>query len=260
MRSVSRTKILALGAVCLLGISLSAGGARASGEAIKPPEEHWSFAGMFGTFDRAALQRGFQVYNQVCSGCHSLRLLAYRNLVDIGFSEDQVKKIAAEKEVQDGPNDEGEMFNRPARPSDHFVKPFPNDNAARAANNGALPPDLSLIIKARKGGADYVHALLTGYKEPPPDNKVPEGMSYNVYFPGTHIAMPPPLSEDAVEYTDKTKATVAQMSTDVSTFLAWASEPELEARKRLGVKVLLFLFILTGLLYAVKRKVWADVH
>lgn len=260
MRGVPMMKILAAGSICLLGISVSVGGARAAEEAIKPPQEHWSFEGMFGTFDRAALQRGFQVYNQVCSGCHSLRLLAYRNLVGIGFSEDQVKKIAAEKEVQDGPNDEGEMFGRPARPSDHFVKPFPNENAAKAANNGALPPDLSLIVKARKGGADYVHALLTGYKEPPADEKLPEGASYNVYFPGKHIAMPPPLSEDAVEYTDKTKATVAQMSTDIATFLAWAAEPELEARKRLGVKVLLYLFILTGLLYAVKRKIWADVH
>jgi len=252
--------LAAAGSVLLLGTMVIVGAARASGDAIKPPSQHWSFQGMFGTFDRAALQRGFQVYNGICSGCHSLRLVAYRNLRDIGFTEDQVKKIAAEKEVQDGPNDEGEMFNRPARPSDRFVKPFPNENAARAANNGALPPDLSLIIKARKDGANYLHALMTGYKEPPSGTTVPEGMSYNEYFPGKQIAMPAPLSEGAVEYADKTKATVAQMASDVTTFLAWAAEPELEVRKRLGIKVLLFLVVLTGLLYAVKRKIWADVH
>ena len=227
---------------------------------LPPPSQNWSFTGMFGTFDRGALQRGFQVYNEVCAGCHSVRLVAYRNLMDIGFTENQVKKIAAEKDVQDGPNDEGEMFDRPARASDRFVKPFPNENAARAANNGAFPPDLSLMIKARKNGANYLHALMTGYKDPPADKPLPEGMAYNIYFPGKQIAMPAPLSEDGVEYTDKTKATVAQMASDVTTFLAWASEPELEARKRLGVKVLLFLLVLTGLLYAVKRKVWADVH
>jgi len=258
-RSLVRN-IATVGSVFLLGASVVVGTARASGDSIKPPPQHWSFQGMFGTFDRGALQRGFQVYNGVCAGCHSLRLVAYRNLMDIGFTEDQVKKIAAEKEVADGPNDEGEMFQRPAQPSDRFVKPFPNENAARAANNGALPPDLSLIIKARKDGANFLHALLTGYKEPPAGTTVPEGMAYNIYFPGSQIAMPPPLSEDGVEYADKTKATVAQMASDVTTFLAWAAEPELEARKRMGVKVLLFLVVLTGLLYAVKRKVWADVH
>jgi ubiquinol-cytochrome c reductase cytochrome c1 subunit len=253
-------KIAVLGSVCLLSVPALSGGALAAGDAVKPPSQPWSFQGMFGTFNRAALQRGFQVYNEVCAGCHSLRLVAYRNLTEIGFTQDQVVKIAAEKEVRDGPNDEGEMFDRPARPSDRFVKPFPNDNAARAANNGAFPPDLSLIVKARKDGANFLHALLTGYKEPPEGVSVPEGMAYNVYFPGQHIAMPPPLFEDGVEYTDKTKATVAQMANDVTTFLAWAAEPELEARKRLGVKVLLFLVVLTGLLYAVKRRIWADVH
>jgi ubiquinol-cytochrome c reductase cytochrome c1 subunit len=180
--------------------------------------------------------------------------------MEIGFTEEQVKKIAAAKQVTDGPNDQGEMFQRPGQASDRFVSPFPNDNAARAANNGALPPDLSLIVKARKGGANYSHALLTGYKPPPPDVKLPDGMSYNLYFPGNQIAMPPPLSDGAVEYADKTKATVDQMARHVSTFLAWAAEPELEARKRIGVKTLLFLLVLTGMLYAVKRKVWADVH
>lgn len=252
--------IATVGSVLLLGALIFGTGAQAAGDKVKPPKQHWSFQGLFGTFDRGALQRGFQVYNEVCAGCHSLRLVAYRNLMDIGFTEDQVKKIAAEKEVTDGPNEAGEMFQRPAQASDRFVKPFPNDNAARAANNGAYPPDLSLMVKARVDGANYMHALMTGYKEPPSDVKVPEGMSYNLYFPGSQIAMPPPLTDGGVEYTDKTKATVAQMASDVTTFLAWAAEPELEARKRLGVKVLLFLLVLTGMLYAVKRKIWSDVH
>ena len=253
--------IATAGSVFLLGASILSNAAQASGNKTPPPpSRNWSFTGLLGTFDHGALQRGFQVYNEVCAGCHSLRLVAYRNLIDIGFTEDQVKKIAAEMEVQDGPNDEGEMFDRPARASDRFVKPFPNENAARAANNGAFPPDLSLIVKARKDGANYLHALMTGYKDPPADKPLPEGMAYNLYFPGSQIAMPAPLSEDGVEYTDKTKATVAQMASDVTTFLAWAAEPELEARKRLGAKVILFLLVLTGLLYAVKRKIWADVH
>ncbi len=226
---------------------------------VKPPAQDWSFSGMFGTFDRGALQRGYQVYAGVCAGCHSVRLLAYRNLRAIGFTEDQVKEIAAEFEVSDGPNDEGEMFDRPARPSDRFVMPFPNEQAARAGNNGAMPPDLSLIVKARKGGANYLHALLTGYKDPPAGVKVPEGMAYNIYFPGNQIAMPSPLAEDAVEYADKTKATVDRMSRDVTTFLAWAAEPELEERKRLGIKVMLFLIVLTGMLYAIKRRIWAKI-
>ena len=175
------------------------------------------------------------------------------------LTEDQVKKIAAAKEVTDGPNDEGEMFQRPARPSDKFVKPFPNEQAARAANNGAYPPDLSLIVKARVGGADYLHALLTGYKEPPADVKMSEGMYYNVYFPGNQIAMAPPLAEGVVEYADKTKATVSQMAHDLTTFLAWAAEPETEDRKRIGIKAILFLIVLTGMLYAIKRKVWSDL-
>ncbi|MDC0033221.1 cytochrome c1 [Alphaproteobacteria bacterium] len=249
-----------VGSVLFLGASVFGIGAHASGDAIKAPAQHWSFQGLFGTFDRGALQRGFQVYNEVCAGCHSLRLVAYRNLADIGFTEDQIAQIAAEKDVTDGPNDEGEMFDRPAKASDRFVSPFPNENAARAANNGAFPPDLSLIIKARKDGANYLHALMVGYKEPPAGTTMPEGMAYNEYFPGSQIAMPAPISEDAVEYADKTKATVAQMASDVTTFLAWAGEPELEARKRMGVKVLLFLVVLTGLLYAVKRRIWSDVR
>ena len=242
-------------------VSLSAAPVKAEASKEPLPARDWSFNGMFGTFDRGSVQRGLQVYLEVCAACHSLKLVAYRNLTGIGLSEDQIKAIAAEFEVQDGPNDEGEMYARPAKPSDRFVSPFPNDNAARASNNGALPPDLSLMTKARKGGADYLHALLTGYKEEPPaDVKLGEGMLYNVFFPGNQIAMAPPLSDDAVEYADGTKATTEQLSNDVTSFLAWAAEPELEERKRMGVKVLLFLIVLTAMLYALKRQIWADLH
>ena len=245
--------------IVLVAIGLCAASpARSAGDAA--PAQHWSFSGLFGAFDRGALRRGFTVYKDVCAACHGLRLLSYRNLSDIGFSEDEVKAIAAEVEVQDGPDDEGEMFDRPGKPSDRFQSPFPNDNAARAANNGALPPDLSLIVKARLGGADYLSALLTGYAEPPPGMQLPEGMSYNAYFSGKQIAMPPPLADDGVEYADGTSATVAQQALDVTTFLAWAAEPELEERKRMGVKVVLFLLLLTGLLYVAKRRIWADLH
>ena len=238
----------------------------------------WSFYGIFGTFDRAAAQRGFQVYKDVCSNCHSLNLLAYRDLEAIGLTPAEVRAVAESVQVTDGPNDLGEMFQRAGKPSDHFKPPFPNEQAARVANNGALPPDLSLIIKAREGGPDYVYAILTGFKEPPAGFKMTQGMNYNEAFPGHQIAMPPPLSEgvvtysdgtkasvpqmahDVVTYADGTKATVPQMAHDVVTFLAWAANPELETRHRVGVKAILFLIVLTGLFYAVKRKVWADVH
>jgi ubiquinol-cytochrome c reductase cytochrome c1 subunit len=225
------------------------------------PKRDWSFNGMFGTFDRSSVQRGLQVYLEVCSSCHSLKLVAYRHLSGIGLTETQIKEIAAEFEVTDGPNDEGEMFQRPAKPSDRFVSPFPNDNSARASNNGAMPPDLSLMVKARKGGADYLHALLTGYKEDPPAGvQLGEGMMYNVFYPGNQIAMSAPLEDDAVEYTDGTEATIDQLAIDVSAFLAWTAEPELEERKRMGIRVILFLLVLTGLLYALKRQIWADQH
>tara|TARA_B100000700_G_C14761463_1_gene722368 strand:+ start:27 stop:794 length:768 start_codon:yes stop_codon:yes gene_type:complete len=253
-------KILIESVIVFSVIAFSSFSANAAGDFLKAPKQQWSFSGIFGTFDRGALQRGFQVYSEVCAGCHSVRLLSYRNLLEIGFTEKQVKRIAASKEVLDGPNDDGEMFQRPGRLSDKFVKPFPNEQAARAGNNGALPPDLSLITKARKNGTNYLHALLTGYKPVPKGMKVAEGMYYNPYYPGQQIAMPPPLVDGGVEYTDKTKSTITQMSSDLTTFLAWAAEPELEARKRLGVKVLLFLLILTGLLYGIKKKVWSRLH
>lgn len=257
-----RRPFLALLTTALIGAGagLLATPAAHAAETVAPPAEHWSFDGIFGTYDRAALRRGFQVYKEICSACHSMNLLHYRNLEAIGFSEDEVKKIAASVQVTDGPNDQGDMYERPGRPSDPFKAPFPNDQAARAANNGALPPDLSLIVKARKGGADYVHGILTGFGEPPADMKMADGMNYNKYFPGHQIAMPPPLNDDAVTYADGTKATVDQMALDVSNFLAWAAEPNLEERHFTGVKAVLFLIVLTALLYGVKRKIWAAVH
>jgi ubiquinol-cytochrome c reductase cytochrome c1 subunit len=200
------------------------------------------------------------VYKDVCAGCHSLRHVYYRDLAALGYNEDEIKAIAASVEVQDGPNDQGEMFTRPGRSYDRFKSPFPNDNAARAANNGALPPDLSVITKARPHGHDYLYALMTGYKEPPADMKMTEGMQYNTAYAGNQIAMVPPLSEGSIEYKDGTKATVPQMARDVTVFLAWTAEPEMEERKRLGYKVLLFLLVLTGVLYAAMRRVWSKVH
>lgn len=237
----------------LTGPALAAGG-------VEIPKRDWSFEGIFGTYDRASMQRGLQVYKEVCAGCHSLNLIYYRNLADLGYSPDQIKAFAAENEVQDGPNDEGEMYARPAAASDRFVKPFPNDNAARAGNNGALPPDLSLMVEARVGGPNYLYALLTGYAEAPAGVNLMEGMNYNNFFSGHQIAMAPPLSEDGVEFADGTKATVAQQAEDIVTFLAWASEPNMEARKQMGIKVMIFLIVFTGLLIAVKKRVWANVH
>lgn len=243
-----------------LSLGLAAPAAQAAEAEIHIPDTKYSFDGFLGTFDRGELQRGFQVYKEVCAACHSMRLVAYRHLRDIGLSEEQVQAVAASYQIPDGPNDNGEMFERPGRPSDHFRRPFPNDAAARAANNGALPPDLSLIVKARHGGADYIHALLTGYGEPPAGTTIMEGMHYNKYFPGHQIAMAPPITGDGqVEYADGTAASVDQMSRDVAAFLAWAAEPELETRRAMGVRIILFLIILGGLTYAVKRKIWARV-
>lgn len=250
--------VFAAVAACFL--FLVAGPALGAAESKAPKSPGFSFQGPFGTYDRAELQRGFQVYTEVCSACHALKYFAFRNLMDIGFDESQAKAIAAEYEVTDGPDAEGEMFERPGILADRLPPAFANDNAARAANNGALPPDLSLIVKARTGGEDYLYSLLIGYEDPPADTEVGEGMSYNPYFGGAQIAMPPPLVEDGVEYTDGKAASVDQMARDVSTFLAWASEPDMEARKQMGLKVMIFLVLLTVLLYMVKRKVWRDVH
>lgn len=225
----------------------------------KIPEEKWSFNGLTGHFDIAAMQRGFQVYREVCSACHSLKLVSYRNLADLGYSNDEIKSIAAEYKVTDGPNDEGDMFERAARPSDKFVGPYANDNAARASNGGALPPDLSLMTKARHQGSDYTYHLLLGYEEPPEGFEMNTGMHYNTYFPGNQIAMPKPLSDGQVTYADGTESSVQQMAWDVVNFLTWAAEPNLEKRHKTGVMVLIFLVVFTGLLYKLNKKVWKPV-
>ena len=257
------TTALALSAALVGAVSLAA---HAADEAKvppvpEPPHQQWSFDGVFGTYDRAALQRGFQVYEKVCALCHPVNHLYFRDLTELGYTEEQVKGIAAQYQykVTDGPNDSGEMFERPGRPSDHIPGPFKNDQAARAANNGALPPDLSLITKAREGGADYVFAIPTGYKDAPAGFKVMEGMYYNEYFPGHQIKMPPPLTPDQVKYADGTPATLVQEVHDVVSFLSWAAEPNLEQRHRMGFKVILFLVIATGILYAAKRKIWSRI-
>ena len=226
---------------------------------IAIPKHNWSFNGITGKFDNSAIQRGYKVYREVCSGCHSMKLLYYRDLLDIGFSEEEVKVIASEYTVLDGPNDEGEMFERDGMPSDQFANPYANIKAARAANNGAYPPDLSLIVKARPKGADYVKALLLGYVDPPKDMTIPSGQHYNKYMAGNLIAMTSPLSDGLVEYDDGTQNSMDQMSTDVTTFLAWAAEPSLEDRKRMGLKVILFLIVLFVLAYISKQQIWRDI-
>ncbi|MDC0131316.1 cytochrome c1 [Alphaproteobacteria bacterium] len=237
--------------------------AHAAGEAKHPAVMDWSFNGPFGTFDRDGLRRGFQVYKEVCASCHGLSHLSFRNLSQEGgpeFSAAEVKAIAAEYTVEDGPDEYGDMFDRSALPKDGFVEPYPNENAGRASNGGAYPPDLSLITKARSGGADYLHALLTGYSEAPEGVEMRDGLYYNPYMAGGKIAMPSPLMEDIVEYSDGTPATIEQMSSDVTQFLSWAAEPKLEERKRSGVMVMIYLTILAGLLYFSMRRIWADQH
>jgi cytochrome c1 len=311
-------------AAAAAAVTLGLGVANAA-EGVSVPKNSWSFSGIFGTFDEAQLQRGFQVYKEVCSGCHSLNLVAVRNLADLGYNEDELKALAAGYEVTDGPNEDGEMFERPGRPSDYFPAPFPNANAAAASNGGAEPPDLSLMAKARAGGPNYIKALLTGYeggvpatvlqsifelethkrkvkydaefsvyqakkkayddkleadpslasdpmvKEPVKpadmvpvesveDLGLPETSSFNAYFPGYGIAMAAPLGDDAVEYGDGTPADLENLSADVSAFLMWAAEPSMGQRKEMGIKVMLFLLVFSGVLYAAKRKCWADVH
>ena len=227
---------------------------------LEMPKHKWSFNGITGTFDRPALQRGYKVYREVCSGCHAMKLLYYRDLLDIGFSEEQVKVIASEYTVLDGPDEEGEMFERPARLADRFVGPFSNDNEARANNNGAYPLDLSVIVKARKSGADYIYNLLLGYVDPPSDVEVGEGMYYNQWMDGNQIAMPPPLYDESVDYDDGTDNNVKQLSEDLVTFLKWSAEPELEVRKNLGIKVILFFIILGMFVYFAKNRLWREVN
>jgi len=223
----------------------------------------WSFKGMTGKFDRSSLQRGYQVYNEICASCHSMDLLSYRNLGEKGgpeFSIDQVKAIAASFEVTDGPDSQGEMFTRPGRPSDKFVSPYPNVQASTAANGGAYPPDMSVLVKARKGGADYIYSVLMGYEEAPQDFELEDGVYYNRYMGGNKIKMAKPLLEGSVTYADGTETTESQMAIDVTTFLTWASEPHLEARRQIGLKVIMYLIILTILVYLSMRRLWLRIN
>lgn len=231
----------------------------AASDAPTPPKNDWKHRAILGTFDRAAAQRGFQVYKENCSSCHSLGLLSYRNLEALGFNELESKAIASEYSVIDGPNDDGEMFERPGIAADRFVGPYANEKAARAANNGAYPPDLSLIAKARPHGEDYLYAVLTGYEEPPQGMTPAPGMYWNKYFPGHQIAMPPMIIDGAIAYADGTPSTVEQQAYDVSVFLTWAADPHLEKRMAMGLKTFLFLLAFSVLMYFVKRKVWEDV-
>ena len=234
-----------------------------SAEKLEYLKTDWSFKGLFGKFDRGALQRGYQVYTEVCASCHSMKYLSYRNLAEKGgpeFTEAEAKAIAASFEVTDGPNTDGEMFLRPGKLSDKFVMPYENVAAAKAANGGAYPPDMSVLIKARGGGADYIYSLLLGYDEPPAGMKLDDGVYYNKYMYGNKIKMSAPLSEGIVEYSDGTQASIQQMSKDVTTFLMWAAEPHLEARHQMGFKAIVYLIILTVLVYFSMKRIWSRVE
>ena len=280
--------LVAVAALAGLMVSLPVSAAEPSGTTTptefplkKPPLMKWSFAGFFGKYDQAQLQRGFQVYKEVCSNCHSMNLVDFRNLGDEGgphFSVAEVKALAASYQVTDGPNDAGDMFQRPGKPYDHLPAPFANTEAAAAANGGAAPPDLSVIAKARgikrgllwglldfftgyqEGGPDYIHALLTGFQDPPPGVKVPDGTYYNPYFHAAiSLHMPPPLSDGQVTYSDGSPQTVNQYATDVAAFLMWTAEPHLMERKRIGFMTFIFLIVFAGLMYLTKKRVWSDV-
>ena len=280
------TRVLAASLLALT-LGVSAASAEDAHATPHPPRESWSFAGIFGKFDQAQVQRGFQIYREVCSSCHSINLVRFRNLAEPGgpsFTAGQAKALAAEYKVKDGPNDAGEMFERPGRPADPLPAPYPNEKAA-AAVFGKAPPDFSVLAKARtyergfplfvvdampfvgysEQGVDYIHALLNGYEDAPGGKEVPAGTNYNKYYPGNLIAMAKPLSDGQVTYPKGENGepvvpeTVDQYSRDVASFMAWAAEPHLEARKALGFRVILFLIVLSGLLYYVKKKIWADV-
>tara|TARA_E500000178_G_scaffold164693_1_gene164106 strand:+ start:108 stop:887 length:780 start_codon:yes stop_codon:yes gene_type:complete len=232
-------------------------------EKIEYLKTDWSFKGLFGKFDRGALQRGYQVYTEVCSSCHSMKYLSYRNLAEKGgpeFTELQAKAIAASFEVTDGPNQDGEMFTRPGKLSDKFVMPYENVKAAQAANGGAYPPDMSVLVKARGGGVDYIYSLLQGYEDPPIGMILDEGVHYNKYMYGNKIKMSNQLSDGLVEYSDGTQSTVEQMSKDVTTFLMWAAEPHLETRHQMGFKAIVYLIILTTLVYFSMKRIWSRIE
>ncbi|MFZ5609178.1 MAG: cytochrome c1 [Pseudomonadota bacterium] len=252
--SLAQTAEEATGAVHYLSTE------EAQAKYFKHPEHiDWPQAGVMGAYDKAQLQRGLQVYKEVCSACHGLKFVAFRNLEDLGYSSAQVKAFAGEYTFIDGPDDQGEMYERPGKPSDYFPSPFANSQAAAAANNGAAPPDLSLVVKAREGGENYVYSLLSGYADAPDDVELGDGQSYNPYFASLVLAMGPPLFDGAVNYADGTEASVDQMARDVAAFLTWAAEPNHDQRKEMGLMVMLFLGVLTVLTYASYRRVWAKV-
>lgn len=253
-RSIGKVLAATFCAANLFGLQALA----AEGEGVIEDVD-FSFEGPFGAYDFAAVQRGFQVYKTVCHSCHSLDYFAFRNLTHVGYSEDQAKAIAQEFQVTDGPNDQGEMYQRSAKLSDHMPAPFENEQMARLVNNGALPPDLSVIVDARAGGADYIYSLLTGYTDPPEGTELRMGMYWNTAFTGNQIAMAPPLFEGMVSYQDGTEATTEQMARDVSHFLAWMSEPHMMARKESGVAYMIFMAVFVVLLYFSYKRVWAPL-
>ena len=235
----------------------------AAGEKQELLKVDWTFKSFFGKFDRASLQRGYQVYSEVCASCHSLKHLSYRNLAEKGgpeFTELEAKAIASNFEVTDGPNSEGEMFDRPAKLSDKFVMPYANVQEAIAANGGAYPPDMSVLVKARGGGANYIYSVLMGYEDPPAGMELDDGVYYNKYMYGNKIKMASPLDDDIVEYADGTKATVDQMAKDITTFLQWTAEPHLESRHKMGFRVIIYLTVLTILVYFSMKKIWSRIE
>ena len=234
-----------------------------AGENYPLLKQDWSFKSFFGTFDRASLQRGYQVYTEVCASCHSLKYVSYRNLAEKGgpeFSIEQAKAIASNFEVTDGPNNDGEMFTRPAKLSDKFVMPYANDQEAKLSNGGAYPPDMSVLVKARAGGADYIYSVILGYEDPPEGMKLDDGVYYNKYMYGNKIKMPPQLYDDLVTYADGTPATPEQMAKDITTFLAWTAEPKLEERHKFGFRAIIYLVILTILVYFSMKRIWSRIE
>jgi ubiquinol-cytochrome c reductase cytochrome c1 subunit len=255
--------VKALLAAALLGAGTAApltSQAIAQEAAPAPVPQNWSFSGMFGGLDLAAAQRGFQVYSEVCSNCHSMNLLHYRDLAGIGLTDEQIQAAAGAVTVPAGVDDQGNPRTAPGTPASRFAAPFANEQAARAAMNGALPPDLSVIVNAREGGANYVYAILTGFRDAPAGFKMMSGMNYNEYFPGHQIAMPQPLHDGQVTFADGSPNRIESEAHDVVTFLYWAANPEAVQRKQIGARIVLFLIFMTGITYAVKRKVWADIH
>jgi len=231
-----------------------------SADTLSLKKQSWTFSGLFGRYDTSSLQRGLQIYQEVCSTCHGLKRLRFRELEAIGFTNEQIKEYASTFEIQDGPNDQGEMYTRPGNPEDTFISPYKNEQEARAAFNGSYPPDLSLIIKARKKGPDYTYSLLTGYVDPPNDLNLSDGLYYNPYIEGKVIAMPPPLYDAVIQYIDGTNPNLHQLTYDIVSFLNWVAEPELEARKSLGLKVIIFLIILTSLFYVTMKNIWSRIN